>query len=151
MTSDIFLSVISDICDPLFTIYYLPCPRSRHNFHYSKCQLLECKNMVLQIANIFSMRGRPGESFRQRVAWGLLLNQRGSDTYTPWTFPQRSTSAAGSTDSGSWWSCWWCSFCLGGRCTPCFSARCGGRSPAEVTGEWRGHTVLMIKVTRVWK
>lgn len=54
-------------------------------------------------------------------------------TYTPWTSPRRSTSAAGSTGSGSWWSCWWCTFCRGGTCRPCSSAHCGGRSPVQDT------------------
>lgn len=61
--------------------------------------------------------------------WVILSRGLCADTYTPSTSPRRSTSAADSTDSGSWWSCWWYSFCHGDRCTPCFSARCGGRSP----------------------
>lgn len=69
------------------------------------------------------------------MCYRLVRPHTRSHTYTPWTFPQQSTSAAGNTDSGSWWSCWWCSFCLGGTCTPCSSARCGERSPAQETGD----------------
>lgn len=63
-----------------------------------------------------------------------LWVQSGSDTYTLLTFPRRSTSAADSTDSGSWWSCWWCSFCHGDSCKPYFSGRCDERIPSVTRG-----------------
>lgn len=46
-----------------------------------------------------------------------------------WTCQPQSTSAGGSTGSGCVSLYWSDSSCLGGRCTPCFSECCAGRSP----------------------
>lgn len=67
--------------------------------------------------------------------------------YLLWTCQPRSTSAGGSTGSGCVSPCWSDSSCLGGRCTPCFSECCAGRSPES--DKWNGK-VFLLSLKSLW-